>query len=305
MKDAKSAEKRFNFWQKDNKIIQILTEKGVEIFPSFKAWERFGWTRRYFKTKPREGYFIWVKDQIDFPLTTFISIASPGASQELNNLVVIEKGIRVKIGAACSAAKKNLQGSHKAKGKMLLKEGASLQYDDVHKWGEGDTVQPDYEFFLAKGARMVYNYKNLFPPQSLKMRTVSYLKEKSRAQFNSVVNGINSDIRIDDVLFLKGEGSQGVVKIRAIGRKNSSIRGNTKIVADAPSRGHLDCQGLMVDRDSRVSLIPALVCNNKDAQLSHEAAIGRISDEQLTYLRMRGLTEKEAIDLICAGFLKI
>jgi Fe-S cluster assembly scaffold protein SufB len=76
-------------------------------------------------------------------------------------------------------------------------------------------------------------------------------------------------------------------------------------LANSPSKGHLDCQGLLVDKKSKISLIPALICQNKETQITHEASIGKISEEQLTYLRMRGLSEKEAIDLICSGFLKI
>ncbi|PIZ89560.1 MAG: hypothetical protein COX89_00870 [Candidatus Nealsonbacteria bacterium CG_4_10_14_0_2_um_filter_37_10] len=48
-----------------------------------------------------------------------------------------------------------------------------------------------------------------------------------------------------------------------------------------------------------------LICQNKEAQITHEASIGKISEEELNYLRMRGLTEKEAIDLIVTGFLTI
>jgi hypothetical protein len=51
-------------------------------------------------------------------------------------------------------------------------------------------------------------------------------------------------------------------------------------------------------------LVPELVNENKDALLTHEASIGRISEEELNYLRARGLSENEAIDLIVAGFLE-
>jgi len=88
------------------------------------------------------------------------------------------------------------------------------------------------------------------------------------------------------------------------GRKNSKITAHSSIIATAPSKGHLDCQGLLVDKNSEISLIPELICHNKNAQITHEASIGRISEEQLSYLRMRGLKEEEAIDLIVAGFLE-
>jgi Fe-S cluster assembly scaffold protein SufB len=305
MRNAKNVLKKFNFWQIDHKVFQILKRKGIEILSSPEAWEKFGFVRKIFEKKPKEGYFVWVKKEVDFPLTTCITIASPKVSQDLRNLLVIEKGIKVKANVLCNAAKDNLYGIHKAKGKILLKSGVSLEYNHIHKWGQKDFVSPDYEFILEKGARLIYNYQNLFPPENLNLRTILHLKENSSTNINFIVNGINSKIKIEDGLFLEGKNSQGIIRIRTVGKKNSKILAKSIILANSPSKGHLDCQGLLVDKNSKISLIPALVCQNKEAQITHEASIGKISEEELNYLRMRGLSEKEAIDLIVSGFLKI
>jgi len=305
MRNAKNASKRFNFWQIDHKIFQILKGQGIEVLPSPEAWEKFGFVRKIFEKKPKEGYFVWVKKEVDFPLTTCITIASPKVSQDLRNLLVIERGIKAKANVLCNAAKNNLYGVHNAKGKILLKGGVSLEYNHIHKWGQKDFVNPDYEFILEKGAKLIYNYQNLFPPENLNLRTILHFKENSSANINFIVNGINSKIKIEDGLILEGKNSQGIVKIRAVGKNNSKIFVKSIISANSPSKGHLDCQGLLVDKKSKISLIPALLCQNKDAQITHEASIGKISEEELTYLRMRGLSEKEAIDLIVSGFLKL
>jgi Fe-S cluster assembly scaffold protein SufB len=76
-------------------------------------------------------------------------------------------------------------------------------------------------------------------------------------------------------------------------------------LAKSSSTGHLDCQCLMTDKQAKVSLVPEVVCENKEAQVTHEASIGKISEEQLNYLRTRGLTEEKALNLIISGFLKI
>ncbi len=61
--------------------------------------------------------------------------------------------------------------------------------------------------------------------------------------------------------------------------------------------------GLLLDGNSSIDAVPELLNKNKDATLTHEASIGRISEEELSYLRSRGLTEDEAIGLIVTGFL--
>lgn len=270
--------KNVHFWQVDNKIKNIFTTKGIIVLPSFQAWGKFSWTRKFFKKKPKEGYFVWVKENINFPLTTCVDIASSKITQNLNNLLVIEKGIKVKANVFCQAIKKNLCGTHQAQGKMLLKQGASLDYNHNHLWGENDFVKTDYQFILEKNSQLSFIYKNQSPPKNLELK---------------------------EAVLLEGENSQCIIRLRLVGKKNSQITAKSSIVAKSSGKGHLDCQGLLVDKNSTISLTPELICKHPKAQITHEASIGKISEEELNYLRMRGLTEKEAIDLIISGFLKI
>ena len=296
--------KNVNFWQVNHKIKNIFERRGVKVLPSPEAWQKFVWTRKFFGEKPKEGYFIWVKREINFPLTTCITISSPKISQDLKNLLVIEKNIKAKANVICNAKEKFLCGKHLARGKLILKEGVFLEYNHIHKWGEKDFVSPDYEFVLEKNSRLIYNYQNLFPPENLELKTAIHSEKNASSNLNFVINSLNSKIKIKDTVFLEGKNSQTVVRLKLVGRKNSQIEAMSQIFAEAPGKGHLDCQGLLVDKTAKISLIPQLVCQNKEAQITHEASIGKISEEELTYLRMRGLTEKEAIDLIVAGFLE-
>jgi len=301
MKNAKSA----NFWQVDHKVKNIFETKGITVLSSPDAWKTFKWTRKWFEQKPKEGYFIWVKKQVNFPLATCITIASPKVSQNLRNLLVIEKDIKAKANVICNAKEKFLCGKHLARGKIILKKGVFLEYNHTHKWGEKDSVSPDYEFTLEKGARLIYNYQNLFPPENLEFKTTIYSGENTSSNLNFIINSLNSKTKVKDTVFLKGKNSQTVVRLRLVGRKKSQIEAISQIFATSPGKGHLDCQGLLVDKTAKISLIPQLVCQDKEAQITHEASIGKISEEELTYLRMRGLSEKEAIDLIVSGFFKI
>jgi Fe-S cluster assembly scaffold protein SufB len=301
MKNVKSA----NYWQVDHKIKNILKAKKVVVLTSPGAWKKFKWARKWFERKPKEGYFIWVRQQVDFPLTTCITIASPKISQDLTNLLVIEKGISVQANVICNAAKNNLCGTHRAQGKLILKNGACLKYNHFHRWGNKDFISPDYQFILEENSRLLYTYENLFPPQNLELKTTIHSQKNSSSNLSFVINGLNSKIGLEDTVFLEGQNSQGLVRLRLVGRENSQIKAISKIVAQSPGKGHLDCQGLLIDKNSTISLIPELICKNKQAQITHEASIGRISEEQLNYLRQRGLSEEEAINLVITGFLKV
>jgi hypothetical protein len=294
-----------NFLQIDHRVENISQPKGTIILPSSQAWKRFAWVRKLFQTKPKEGYFIWVKEQSNQPLATCLTISSPKTVQNLTNILVVEKNIKAKANVFCNSIKNNLCGTHKAKGRLILKEGASLDYNHIHKWGEKDFVNPDYEFFLEKGAKLVYNYQNLLPPEKLDLITSVHNQKNASVQMNFVINGVNSKINLKEEIFLEGEGSQGIMKLRLVAKKNSQIEAKNRVLALAAGKGHLDCQGLLVDEKSTISLSPEIICKNRLAQITHEASLGKISEEELNYLRMRGLSEKEAIDLIVSGFLQL
>lgn len=86
--------------------------------------------------------------------------------------------------------------------------------------------------------------------------------------------------------------------------QDSKITSHSKMIANNAGVGHLDCMGLLLSENSSISTVPELTNRNKNATLTHEASVGRISTEALNYLRSRGLTEDEAIDLIITGFLR-
>jgi len=293
-----------DYYQIDNKIPEICDLKGIEILPAKLAWEKYNWTKKYFSKKPKSGYFIWVKKQPKLPLFTCIALANKNIKQQLQNLLVVEKNLEVELQGTCNALKKNLEGFHKAIGKVVLKEGAVLQCKHIHSWGQKDTVQPNYEFFLEKKSRIDYSYKVFSPPKKLKMKTSVALLEGSSANLNIGGSFSHTKAEIKDSLILKEKHASGIVKLRLVGSKNSEIIAHSQIKAQAESKGHLDCQGLLIDKETKISLIPELICKNKKAQITHEASIGKISGEALNYLRMRGLSEKEAVNLIVNGFLE-
>jgi len=301
MKNARNV----HFWQIDNQVKKILKVNGVVLLTSSEAWEKFGWTRKYFSQKPEQGYFIWVKNQINFPLFSCVSIAHKNISQKLQNLLIIEKNLKVSLQGSCNALKKDLNGEHKAKGKIILKQGSGLKYNHIHSWGEKDIVEPEYEFILEKDSKLDYTYKTLFTPQKLRINNSFSLSAGASCDIKMIVNCVKTETNIKDVLILKGPGSSGIINLRLVGGKESKILAHSQVIADSESKGHLDCQGLLTDKKSQISLIPELICKNKLAQITHEASIGKISEEQLTYLRMKGLTEKEATNLIINGFLEI
>ena len=127
-------------------------------------------------------------------------------------------------------------------------------------------------------------------------RSTLIIKEKVMTHGKQLAK---SDFTVD----LNGEGCHTNVISRSVARGQSKQIFVARINGNAACYGHSECDAIIMD-DGVVSAIPEVTANCLDAQLVHEAAIGKIAGEQLTKLMTLGLTEKEAEEQIVNGFLK-
>ena len=101
---------------------------------------------------------------------------------------------------------------------------------------------------------------------------------------------------------LDGEGSSVQIISRSVGRDESEQLFHPDAVGNAACRAHIQCDSILMDH-AKISSIPQITANHPDAQIVHEAAIGRINNEQLLKLETLGMTEEEAEAIIVEAFL--
>ena len=101
---------------------------------------------------------------------------------------------------------------------------------------------------------------------------------------------------------INGEGGSADVVSRSVARDDSYQKFDACVTGNAPCKGHTECDSIIMDR-GRILAVPSLEANHVDAELFHEAAIGKIAGEQLIKLMTLGLTEQEAEEAIINGFL--
>ena len=302
--DTKNAENA-HFWQVDHTVKQIAKSNQAVVLSSPEAWKKYPWSRKYFVTKPLEGYFVWIKENPGCPLFTCINLIGKNVKQNMSNVLVIEEGLHIDLSGFCGSVQLAANREHQAKGKIVLKKGVHLKYVHTHAWKTDDVVSPSYEFVLEEGVTFNYTYRLKQAPKIMDMHNTFVCEKNASLQFQVLADCQDSQVRLTDKIQLIGKGSKAITNLRFVARKNSTIEAISHVSANAASAGHVDCQSLMIDKKSSVSLRPEVQSSNKDAQLTHEASIGKISEEQITYLRMRGLTQDEAINLIVTGFLKL
>jgi Fe-S cluster assembly scaffold protein SufB len=129
--------------------------------------------------------------------------------------------------------------------------------------------------------------------------------ENAKASLTSLLFGQKeSKIDIGGNVELIGNNTCAEIHAKAIATDSSALflRG-TIIENNSNSKGHLECRGLMLSDSAKITAIPELIAQKMGAKLSHEAAIGKISQEEITYLMSRGLSEEKANSVIIRGFL--
>ena len=201
---------------------------------------------------------------------------------------------------------------------------ADSEHDGIHR------------FFIGKGAHIKYVEKHYGSGKGTGKRILNpvtevYMEENSSCEMEMVqIKGVDDTTRVtkaelkegakllvserlmthDDQraiskydVNLNGEGSSADVVSRAVARDRSYQEFEATISGNAPCHGHSECDSLIMDQGV-VLAIPALKANNVDAELVHEAAIGKIAGEQIMKLMTLGLTEQEAEEEIINGFLK-
>ena len=183
----------------------------------------------------------------------------------------------------------------------------------IHNTG-CETSQHDgvHTFYVGKNSKVRYverHYgegpgtgKRIMNPQ-----TVVYLEEGATINLESTqIRGVDSTKR--ETKIVVGKDAEAIITEKLLTHGEQTAESDMEIILDGEGAnarcfGHVQCDSIIMG-DARISSIPAIVANHVDAQLIHEAAIGRIAGDQILKLMTLGLTEQEAEEKILDGFLQ-
>ena len=305
------------------KAVQKQFEEEIELMTLEEALEKYEWLREYVwrLRSPYEdkysafnalhgkgGYFLRIREgrRIHLPIQTCFLTYSPEIVQNVHNVIMVEPDAEAYIITGCTAHKKAPKGLHIGVTEIYVKRSAKLNYTMIHKWGPSFHVRPRTGILLEDGAELVYNYITLGSVASFQSQPSARLAgEGATLSMNNVVYlERSSDMDLGGEAFIEGRGGRVELITNAVVADRAKLTNRGRIVCDADNgRGHISCRGLMLSDEAEVSAIPCLVSRRMDSELTHEAAIGRISEEQLFYLMARGISREEAESLIVRGFL--
>ena len=186
-------------------------------------------------------------------------------------------------------------------------KNARVRYVEKH-YGEGDgtgkrILNPQTVVYLEEGAFIQLGTTQFKGVDSTKRETKIVVGPRAEAVVNEKLLTHGSQTAESDMeIILDGEDASGRVISRSVAQDSSQQVFYPRMTGNAKCFGHVQCDSIIMG-DAKISSIPAISANHVDAQLVHEAAIGRIAGDQITKLMTLGLTEEEAEERILNGFL--
>jgi Fe-S cluster assembly scaffold protein SufB len=221
----------------------------------------------------------------------------------------IGKNSTVTIIAGCGIHNDHHKDSmHNGIHRFFLDENAKVKYIEKH-YGEGKgtgkkVLNPVTEVTLKKGSFLEMESVQIKGVDSTIRVTKGILEEDSNLVVSEkIMTHGNQFAKTEFEVELNGENASTHVTSRSVAVDKSIQEFKSKITGNTKCFGHVECDAIIKDK-AKVIAIPEIVANDVDANLIHEAAIGKIAGEQLTKLMTLGLSEKEAEDHIINGFLK-
>jgi len=198
-------------------------------------------------------------------------------------------------------------GLHIGVTEIYVKRNARVTFTMIHNWSPQTTVRPRTGIIVEEGGVFMSNYICMKPVKSLqtypKARCVG---ENAITRFNNILvatTGSILDVGSHTQLEARGCRTESISHVITTG---GTIIARGYISGSAPDvKGHLECQGLILTERGTIHAIPELEGKIAGVDLSHEAAVGKIAEEQLQYLMARGSTRAQATAAIVRGFLNV
>ncbi|MGD0886583.1 MAG: SufD family Fe-S cluster assembly protein [Thermodesulfovibrionales bacterium] len=323
--DAEEEARAGSFFQMDNSVLFTSSrEEALEVMSITEALKKYAWLKDYWwravkvdadkytaqaELKLHHGYFIRALpgSKVSLPVQACLYLNREMFSQNVHNIIIAEKGSELHIITGCTTGKGIKSGIHVGISEFFIKKNAHITFSMIHNWAEEVAVRPRSGAIVEEGGVFLSNYICMKPVRTLQMYPVAYCTGTGAiARFNSILlahEGSSMDVGSRVILSAPHSRAEVIARTITVG---GDIISRGHLVGEAPYiKAHLECRGLILKDKGRIYAIPELEGKLPNIDMSHEAAVGKIAEEEIQYLMTRGLTAEEATAAIVRGFLDI
>jgi uncharacterized protein len=312
------------FFQKDTAVVHCGSDQeGIQVLSIREALETEDWIWDYYwklisvdtdkytaaaELDLHNGYVIrsMPGTRSVYPVQACLYLDKEGLQQTVHNIIIAEEDSELHIITGCATSPHLKKGAHLGISEFYIKKNATVSFTMIHNWAEDMVVRPRSAARVEEGGLFLNNYISMKPVKSLQMYPVTHLVgEDAVARFYSIIVGSpGSEYDVGGRIFLQKPRSRAEIVARTISNGGKIIaRGH--LIGEAPEvKAHLECKGLILN-GGMIHAVPELEGHVDGVEMSHEAAVGKIAQEEIAYLMSRGLDEEAATSTIVRGFLNV
>ncbi len=322
--DASENSRAGTYIQMDTAVVHAhAKQEGLEVLPIKEALKKHEWARDYYwklvsvdadkytaaaELNLHDGYVIRALPgaKAVWPVQACLYLDKDNISQYVHNLIIAEEGSELHVITGCATSPRLKRGLHVGISEFFVKKNAKLSFTMIHHWAEEVMVRPRSVGIVEEGGLFLNNYICMKPVKSLQMYPTTHLVGKGAvARFYSILVGTpGSEMDVGGRILLKAEDTKAEIIARAITNGGKIINRGDLVGEVTGVKAHLECKGLILN-GGIIHAIPELQGKADGVEMSHEAAVGKIAQEEILYLMSRGLSEDEAISTIVRGFLSV
>ncbi len=265
-----------------------------------------------------DGSFAYIPKGVKCPmeLSTYFRINAKNTGQFERTLIVADEGASVSYLEGCTAPMRDENQLHAAVVELVALQDATIKYSTVQNWypGDKDGKGGIYNFVtkrgLCKGTRSKITWTQVETGSAITWKYPSCILQGdySVGEFYSVAvtnNRQQADTGTKMIHLGKGTKSTIVSKGISAGFGQNTYRGAVKIGRNAANaRNYSQCDSLLIGDKCGAHTFPYLEIKNTTSQVEHEASTSKIGEDQIFYLRQRGLPTEDAVNMIVSGFCK-
>jgi Fe-S cluster assembly protein SufB len=264
-----------------------------------------------------DGSFVYIPKGVKCPmdLSTYFRINTAETGQFERTLIVADEGASVSYLEGCTAPKRDENQLHAAVVELVALDNASIKYSTVQNWYAGDEQGKGgiYNFVTKRGkaaanAKISWTQVETGSAITWKYPSVILQGDNSVGEFYSVavVNGRQqADTGTKMIHIGKNSRSTIVSKGISAGQGQNSYRGLVKVLPKAEgARNYTQCDSMLIGNRCGAHTFPYIDVQNSSSSTEHEASTSKIGEDQIFYLKQRGLNTENAISMIVNGFCK-
>lgn len=256
------------------------------------------------------GSFIYVPPgvKLEKPLQSYFRINSERMAQFERTLIIVDKGSDIHYVEGCTAPAYSKDSLHAGVVEIVVLEGAKCRYTTIQNWSKNIYNLVTQRAKVAENGSMEWVDGNIGSLATMKYPTCILAGDNAKGTCITIAVADEGQVLDSGAKMIHiGKNTSSQIISKSVARNGGKVnyRGMVQHMNNATgAKSKVECDTLILDKISTSDTVPTNIIRNNDSMIEHEATVSKVSEEQLFYLMSRGLTKKQATEMIVMGFIE-